>query len=205
MPETTYTYSVASDTANGSVASGALFEEIEATAIVIALDDVKVEADVLDIVFKDALSTGDKTLLDGAVSAHDGVETEEPPQAVKIQETAMAERQLKLQGVRFEADLNAVTTHDISWAEDRELQGVDCHVENHTSGDYLELEIHHPLAGLISQFTTTVYVPPNGRITPPPSYDTSTIPAGLIIRFEYTSVGTTGDKPVIICHLRTHV
>lgn len=65
MPETTYTYSIASDIPAGEVALGRLQQEIQASAILTALKGINRNDDVLDVIFKDALSAGDKTLLDG--------------------------------------------------------------------------------------------------------------------------------------------
>ena len=73
MAQTKYTYSVAADTLNAAIYAGALKSEIEASAIVTALDYITVAADVLDIYFKDALSAGDATILGTTVGAHTGV------------------------------------------------------------------------------------------------------------------------------------
>lgn len=69
---TKYTFSIASDTANGSVNPSTLTAEIAASAIVIALDHIDTGGDVLDIWFKDALSSNDQTALSTVVSAHQG-------------------------------------------------------------------------------------------------------------------------------------
>jgi hypothetical protein len=68
--ETTYTYSIASDFPGGVADTGNLVFEIQASAIVIALksaikDPNGDNADRIDITFRDALSAGDKTILDG--------------------------------------------------------------------------------------------------------------------------------------------
>ncbi len=68
-----YTYSIANDTANGLVHSGRLHvAEIATSAIVEPIAGIHTEGDVLDIEFPNALSAGDKTVLDGIVAAHDG-------------------------------------------------------------------------------------------------------------------------------------
>jgi len=78
---TKYTYSVSTDFPNQVVSAARLIEEIQASAIVTALDHIDVAGDVCDIWFKADLSTGDETLLDGVVAAHTG----EPP--VRVQKT----------------------------------------------------------------------------------------------------------------------
>jgi len=66
MPTPTkYTYSIADDFPEGSVDSDNLKAEIAASSIVTALDFIGTDGDVIDIWFKDALSTADKTTLDG--------------------------------------------------------------------------------------------------------------------------------------------
>lgn len=74
---TTYDYSVTADTLNGAVSLSALEVAIRASSIVTALDGSYTDKATkpeprLHIVFKDALSAGDKTTLDGLVAAHDG-------------------------------------------------------------------------------------------------------------------------------------
>lgn len=206
MAETTYTYSVALDTLNGLVSSVQLIKEIQGSSIVIAIDRVDVTGDILDIVFKDALDSADVGGLDTLVADHDGVVLN-PPDVVKIQETTTSETLLTLQGIRFVADLSIVTDFDLQFTEVRELQNVNCFVANHTDGDYIEFTVHMPDSSdaLLKQFAVTVYVPPGGEIVTSPAFETSVILAGLILRFSYTSVATSGPQPIIICHLRTHI
>jgi len=65
MAETTYTYSVANDFPATGLDSSGMVRDIRQSAIVTALERIDTSGDVCDIVFKDALSAGDKTLLDG--------------------------------------------------------------------------------------------------------------------------------------------
>jgi hypothetical protein len=79
MAATTYTYSIADDFPGGAVNTAKLHAEIQASAIVTALEGINTSGDVIEIVFKDALSAGDKTILDGdttgpaggLIAAHD--------------------------------------------------------------------------------------------------------------------------------------
>lgn len=90
MPETTYTYSIAGDFPGGAVNTTKLDAEIRASVIVIALQRIDTTGDVIDIVFKDVLSSGDKTLLDGdttgpaggLIAAHDNTDS---PQINQVQ------------------------------------------------------------------------------------------------------------------------
>ncbi len=72
MPATSYTYSISTDFLNQIVATDRLTQEIQTSAIVIALDYINTNGDDCDIWFKDVLSGGDETILDGLVAAHTG-------------------------------------------------------------------------------------------------------------------------------------
>jgi hypothetical protein len=206
MAETAYTYSISGDTLNAKNASDTLHKEIVTSSIVTALDRVDTFGDELSIVFKDTLSVGDGSLLTSIVNAHKGVSLVLPPQSVRIQETAMADRQLDMKGILFTAALDSETLFDISFGEDRELQMVHCFVKDNALGDYVEMTVHIPDSSdfEVGKFADTMYIPPDGRITPEPAFDTTTVPAFFVIRVHYVSVATSGPQPTVICHLRTH-
>jgi hypothetical protein len=81
MAETTYTYSISQDIVAGAVDPTRLAHEIDDSSIATALARIDTSGDVLDVVFVDALSAGDKTALDGdttnpcggIIGAHSGV------------------------------------------------------------------------------------------------------------------------------------
>jgi hypothetical protein len=69
MPvQTTYTYSLANDFPGGQINSEKLEIAIKNSGIVTALVGINTNGDVVQIVFADVLSTGDKTTLDGNTS-----------------------------------------------------------------------------------------------------------------------------------------
>jgi len=72
MAEETYTYSILNDTLNGKVNTTKLFAQIIESAIITSLNRINTDGDDLDIVFNATLSSGDETILDGIVAAHDG-------------------------------------------------------------------------------------------------------------------------------------
>ncbi|MBT8428495.1 MAG: hypothetical protein KJN79_01145 [Gammaproteobacteria bacterium] len=82
MAETIYIYSIATEftSSGGEFSSEGMISEIQASAIVTALEEGKMKRDDddVEIVFKDALSPGDETILDGLVADHTG----EPPSPV---------------------------------------------------------------------------------------------------------------------------
>jgi hypothetical protein len=92
MAATKYTYSVSGDFPNQKVDVNRLTKEIRESAIVTALDYIDVSGDDCDIWFKDALSGGDQTILDGIVAAHSG---EPLPDAAKP---------VTIEGSRFDSD-----------------------------------------------------------------------------------------------------
>jgi hypothetical protein len=86
MPETTYTYSISADFPGGAINPTKLSAEIAASAIITALERVDTSGNSASIVFKAALSAGDKTLLDndqtspagGLIAAHDNTPSDAP-------------------------------------------------------------------------------------------------------------------------------
>lgn len=72
MASVKYTYSISADFPNGKVATDRLTNEIRASAIITALDAIVTSGDNCDVWFKDALSSGDETILDGIVAVHSG-------------------------------------------------------------------------------------------------------------------------------------
>ena len=72
MAATDYQYSIATDFPNHKVATDRLQQEIQSSAILIALERIDTLGDACDIWFKDSLSAGDETILDGIVAVHSG-------------------------------------------------------------------------------------------------------------------------------------
>lgn len=201
-----YVYSIAGDTLNGLLDAGKLEEEINDTDITAGIKDITSVGDDITILFKMELTTAEETILTACVNAHDGSPVVKT-QAVRIQETSMAERQLFVKGVQFSATKGTDTEYNVQFPYDIELQIIDAFVKDHSDGDYLEFSVHIPdsIETMVSKFGETVYIPPDGRIQPEPSFDTSTIPAYLILRFTYHSeAGVLDPAPLVTAHLRAH-
>jgi hypothetical protein len=118
--------------------------------------------------------------------------------AVKDQPFTKAGRQFIVTGARFVCPLGAATPCDTSFAEERELQGARLCVRNGSDGDFVNFEVVHPQAGVVLVWAQTIYVKPGEGIRD--EYitgDSKTLPAGLILRMTYHSVGTTGDAPIV--------
>jgi hypothetical protein len=103
MAETSYSYTVSTDFPGGNINVDNLKAEIQTSSIVTALERIDLSGDSVSIVFKDTLSTGDKTTLDGdttgpaggLIASHDSTPIDDP-QAVSIKDhhifTAPAKR-----------------------------------------------------------------------------------------------------------------
>lgn len=74
----TYTYSVQDDFPYHKVDAGKLHAEVKDSAIVSVLDGVTVRETTCEVMFVTELSSGDETVLDGIVAAHDGEPLPQP-------------------------------------------------------------------------------------------------------------------------------
>lgn len=122
-----FTYSVADDTANGAVAGDKLFDEISGSSITISLKTVHVSGDVLNIDFNADISAGEKTTLDGLITAHDGIPGPKDPQPVDIKNMA-----LDAEG----AAINRNKTTKTGWHYQPHWMEVKLGEHGHTNGDY---------------------------------------------------------------------
>ena len=132
MAVTKYAYSISQDF-TGLVSPytrpdiGRLTQEIQTSAIVTALDHIDCGGDACDIYFKDAISSGDETILDGIVAAHTGAPLAQSLQVqpVKIEDTNGLDpltANTQLRGYKFTAagkdapeDDGKWTNHDFSF------------------------------------------------------------------------------------------
>lgn len=201
MAETTYTYSIATDTPSGTFLGENLIKDIVGSAILVAYDRVDTSGDVISVVFKDALTAGDETILNGLVAAHDSTPAKTPTR-VKNQPASSGDLELLIHGSTFIANLDSDTDFDITLAEDRELQGAEAGVWNASPGDYLELSVHHPTLGMLSEFAHQAYILPDGIVSPGLSDSTQALPAGLFIRLTYHSTATAGLQPIVVVNFR---
>lgn len=193
-----YTYSIQNDFPNHKVETSRLSQEIGNSAIVTALDRIDTEGDVCDIWFKDALSTGDETLLDAVVAAHAGVASD--PSAPKVDEEGVMYvaqvpgkpgRKMCITGIMLTAPAGATSHSDIDFAETREVQGAWFEADNHEPGDYVEMVLRGDLgAGEmdLGKFGETVYIPPSGKVDQVVSEGTVSFPPGFKLRMSYVAV-----------------
>ena len=79
-----FQYSIANDTLNGSLAQDKLHDEIRSSSIVTSLSGVTVSGDSMTIDFQSDLSAGDETILTGIVNSHDGVLGPNDPVKVQV-------------------------------------------------------------------------------------------------------------------------
>lgn len=83
MASVNYDFTISTAFPNAKVSSGKLTKEIQASAIVTALDYISTAEDACSVWFKDTLSGGDQTLLNTLVAAHDGVSDAPAPMPVQ--------------------------------------------------------------------------------------------------------------------------
>lgn len=158
MALTTYTYSVVSDITAQKVSVGTLTEDIQASSITIALDHINVTGDVLDIVFKNAISVAEETTLDSVVLAHAGnplpqdlkrVEVEaQPPFANKIIGTKKIYN--RVTGKTFSLSVGSNTCDFSIPYPHMKIVGVE--VINGEIGDIVDFTVHDDASGTYSGY-----------------------------------------------------
>jgi hypothetical protein len=187
---------------NTRVDSDSLVLEINRSAIITALDHIDTDEIECHIWFKDPVSAGDKIILDGLVSVHLGdVSSSTKRSNIRIKPYTAPERNLRVEGFRQVCTLNGDTTLDISFPEEREIQGALLECRDFTDGDYVSMYAVHPVAGVLIQWANNVYVSPDGQLQYD-AEDAKTVPAGIILRIVYHSVATSGPQPVFYAALR---
>ncbi len=196
-----YTYSISTDFPNAMVMIGLLTSEVESSAIATTLSNIGTNGDDCTLTFSAALSAGDVTILDGLVAAHSGVKPLAAPTPVIIEPTGDSAKTLVLEGDGpHYPESNSTTNMDRAFPVDIELQGAEMLVYGHAPGDTVNLQVIHPVAGVVGEFGRNVHIPPSGVITTV-SEGTSLIPVGLILRIQYISSGA--HKPQVYLNYRT--
>jgi hypothetical protein len=100
MPETSYPYSISQDFPDGRVNTAKLVQEIQRSVITKALSRIDTAGDTVYIIFKDVLTSSDKTTLDGdttnpaggLIAAHDNTASAPDAMPVYIKPIPFAER-----------------------------------------------------------------------------------------------------------------
>lgn len=201
-----YTYSIQSDFPNHKVSNDRLTNEIRASAIVVALDRIDTAGDVCDVCFRADLSSADEAILDGLVAAHTGDQVS-PPQPIDDQGAPYVSlclgkpgRKLCIKGTKFDALANATTNDDVTFAEEREIQGSWLEVADHQPGDFVEMLVCLPDGTPVGQFGETVFIPPSKKIDQIVAEGTAPLPAGLKLRLAYTAANSGVTRTVYVWH-----
>ena len=204
MAATDYTFTISTDTANGKVVANVLEDEIQAEAgIIVGISVIKTDGDTLTVTMKDALDSIEDGLLTTVVNNHQGTGGNNVFTVRQLPQPSDDE-DLWIKGVTFDATLDDDTDFDYTLLHNIDLQGVDCHVYDHSPGDYIEFRVVHPIAGVLAIMGETVYVPPNGQLEPAPAPATKHLVTGLILRWTYHSTATTGNQPKVVCSIRAY-
>lgn len=195
-----YTYAI-TDFLNDSASADRLESEVLSSSITIQCMGCSVNSTSATIHFKAALSAEEKSTLDNIVMLHDGspLPSKTSPTPVVIEPTGDLDKLLFMSGKKY--DIATGTSNlDISFPEDRELQGAELFVVGNAIGDYIQVQLVHPLVGVVGTLAENLYVPPGGHIEVRGEATTS-VPFGLIFRVVYTAVGT--DPLTCMLSLRT--
>ena len=123
-----YTYSITTDfvgLTESSIDVPSLKTAIQNSAIVTAYDYTNISGDAVDIFFKDTLSAGDETILDGLVAAHTGVPATEPSQTVNIGNTLNLSPNTQVNTFPAKGDSPIIVSHNFcdpkSWYTNSQL------------------------------------------------------------------------------------
>jgi len=209
MSSTKYTYSVSTDFPNHAVNVDRLTLEIAHSAIIIALDYISVSEDVCDIWFKDELSAGDETILDGVVAAHSGEPIVPGPEKVQIAGFPdMGSWYYWKKGFRWELTAGETNLKDVKFDESLRLSGGGYYVPATShEGDYVEFQIvdvdglYYPAGTVLSTFISTDYVW-DGKGFDVQMADAVLVYAGLYLRLKYVSTGTENVVVYTWYHMR---
>lgn len=125
MANQAYPYSIADDTANGLLAEDALTKSIQESAIVTALDGINTDDDDLSVVFKDILSSGDETTLDGLIAAHDGAPISEPIMPTDTDGVPLSRTKITKTGWHFQAQTVEFVTSKLDSLYNHDMAGTD--------------------------------------------------------------------------------
>lgn len=106
---------------------------------------------------------------------------------------------LDIRGVIGTATHNATTNIDFDITDDELLTGATVHVQNSTFGDYIDIQVVHPIAGVVGQFVTSFYV--NSDVQKQIDFENkypAKIVSGLKLRIVYHSTGLVLDPKVAV-------
>lgn len=156
-----YTFSIATDTANGVIDVERLEEEIYNNInISIICDGINLSETNFDVVFRSALSTSEQTELSNIVAIHSG----EPLGRVRPVEASINEIpdscDKKIDRTYIERSVSVVvpsgtTQSEATWTTpyDIILLGGDFHANENMKGDSLRVEIHFAENDIVGQLT----------------------------------------------------
>ena len=196
----TYTYPP-SAFLNGRADAFHLTEDVESSAITVALEGVTVDSSAVSISFKTSISLGEKSDLDDLVADHDGTPSpeESTPLPVIIEPSGSLSMSLVLAGGIGTILPGTTGNVDLTFSVDRLIQGANLEVTGAEFGDKIDVQVVHPLAGVVGAFTDNLYVPPSGKIEVI-GEGASSIPSGLILRVAYQATSAGNTRNLTVAH-----
>lgn len=138
MAQTTYTYSITGDTLNGKIDLESLLTSVRSSSIITALERIDTDADVLSIVFKDAISPGDEATLNSIVANHAGQPTFTPTEVKILEETVKTGGRFQCRNVVVDITQSGLNSVEISWPIPVNLLSAEFVIESDHLGDSIE-------------------------------------------------------------------
>lgn len=206
-----------------------LENEIKVSAIVTALNSIVLNGtNDLNVSFKDALSGGDETILNGLVTAHTPAAIAVVPNSVTIvsqpdpvpfaQPTYRTKRDGSTAWITCPE--NTVTTDDFLLTAERYVSGGEIIIKDSQEGDYLSAEVRD-IAGVIPEAyraalseawpVVAIYIVKTW-IMPKVGYNSmnintyplnAKISAGLYLRLSYHASSVSGDRKLVTNYFLT--
>lgn len=101
-------------------------------------------------------------------------------------------------GFSFTATAGQSTSHDYTLTDDMLITGGSLLVSGGVWGDTVDFQVVHPIAGVLAEYVSDWYINPASVLQKTPSVDyPAKLPAGLILRVIYNSVGETNVNVAI--------
>jgi len=162
------------------------------------------------IVFEEELTSGEETIMDAAIAAQKAVDdwpyVEPTPEPTDVHIHGFVDRtgyNVYFKGFHFEIPEDTDLEMNITYEDFMVLEGIDFKVSDNASWkDYINIELVHPVAGVLVTFAESVYMHP-GRSFTCVCPDAKDYPAGVIFRITYVSDPDRTGTVMFNCEPRT--
>lgn len=185
-----------------------LTSQIQASSIVTVLDHIDVTGTVTDVWFKDALSSADQTTLNTVVTNYTYVPPAAPAPAKVIQVLGSDSLALCPFGGIISPAAGTLTNCDIVLPTSFTLRGAQLFSPNAALGDWVAVSVidKDNVTGqggtsgsptMLGTYAISYYIAAGIWNTVEDISISQTLPAGVYMRFAYTSIGTTPPTSIV--------